>query len=305
MSHQWTAKDIPSQNGRSFLVTGTGGLGFEVALALCRAGGEVILAGRNLAKGAEAVERIRSSVPDARVEYELLDIAKPSSIVALSERLRADRRSLDVLINNAGVMGLPTRQMTQDGFELQFATNFLGPFALTAHLLPLLHRGNDPRVVMVSSLLARQGKIDFEDLQSARYKPMVAYSQSKLADLIFALEFQRQSAANGWGISAITAHPGVTRTDLVANGPGHSSLFGFLLKAMPFVFQPVTQGALPILYAATADEASDGGYYGPGGMAGIRGNPSKAPIPPQALDSRTASRLWNDALIMTGARYEI
>lgn len=302
MSHsKWTAKDIPPQNGRSILVTGTGGLGFEAAIALARAGAEVILAGRNEQKGREAVKRILAILPFARVHFEQVDLASLASIEQFGRQMRAKRSSLDGLINNAGIMATPTRQTTVDGFEVQLATNFLGPFALTAHLLPLLRAGKDPRVVMVSSLVARNGAINFSDLQSkTSYKPIPAYAQSKLADLIFALEFQRRSEANNWGVLGIAAHPGIASTELITNGPGKSSLFGFLSKLTPFLFQQPAQGALPLLFAATSCEALGGDYYGPDTFGGTRGYPTRAPIPPKALDKSTAAHLWDEASSLTG-----
>jgi NAD(P)-dependent dehydrogenase (short-subunit alcohol dehydrogenase family) len=298
---RWTVNDIPPQNGRSVLVTGTGGLGFHTSIALARAGAEVILAGRNHQKGEQAVKKILTIVPSSSVHFEQLDLASLASIAQFSRQMRANRSSLDVLINNAGIMATPTRQTTMDGFEVQLATNFLGPFALTAHLLPLLRAGKDPRVVMVSSLAARSGDINLKDLQSKNsYRAIPVYAQSKLADLIFALEFQRQSEANGWGVSGIAAHPGIANTDLIANGPGSSGLFGFLGKVGSFLFQSPEQGALPILFAATSREALGGGYYGPDGFGGTRGYPTKAPIPAKALDKDIAANLWDEAASLTG-----
>ncbi|WP_223302839.1 SDR family NAD(P)-dependent oxidoreductase [Halotalea alkalilenta] len=173
----WTASDIPSQRGRTAIVTGTGGLGFEDALVLARAGANVIIAGRNPSKGACAVDRIRQSVVNANVSFEAVDLASLDSIVTFGERLRSSIGGLDLLINNAAVMTPPARQVTSDGFELQLGTNYLGHFALTARLLPLLRKGDTPRVVSLSSIAARQGAIHFDDLQSQRsYRPMLAYS---------------------------------------------------------------------------------------------------------------------------------
>jgi NAD(P)-dependent dehydrogenase (short-subunit alcohol dehydrogenase family) len=242
-------------------------------------------------------------LPFARVHFEQLDLANLASVEQFGRQLRAKRTSLDVLINNAGVMATPTRQTTIDGFELQLATNFLGPFALTAHLLPLLRAGKDPRVVMVSSLVARNGAIHFSDLQSDKsYRPIAAYAQSKLADLIFALEFQRRSEANDWGVLGTAAHPGIASTELITNGPGHSSLFGFLQKITPFLFQSPEQGALSLLFAATSSEALGGDYYGPDSFGGTRGYPTRAPIPAKALDRNTATHLWESASSLTGVK---
>jgi NAD(P)-dependent dehydrogenase (short-subunit alcohol dehydrogenase family) len=191
-----TQSEIPSQLGRTAVVTGaTGGLGYETALALASVGADIILTGRYNPKGQSAVEKISRDVPGARVSYEHLDLASVASVADFAQRMGV-RQSLDLLINNAGVMALPCRQVTADGFEMQFATNYLGRFALTARLLPLLRRASGPRVVSVSSLAHRTGFIDFDDLQGARaYGPWKAYGQSKLAYLMFALELQRRSDA--------------------------------------------------------------------------------------------------------------
>lgn len=290
---RWTVSNIPSQSGRTAVVTGTGGLGFEDALALARAGADVIVAGRNPAKGAEAVARIQAAQPSARIRFEPLDLANLKSVASFCDRLRAERDSLDLLVNNAGVMVPPQRLETADGFELQLGTNYLGHFALTAGLMPLLSKGSDARVVTLSSIAARNGAIDFDDLNAERsYSPMRVYSQSKLACLMFAFELNRRSAAAGWRVASLAAHPGISRTDLLHNAPGRWSPVGLARSLMWFAFQPAAQGALPTLFAATAPAARGGGYYGPHGMRETRGYPADAAIPPQALDAAAASRLW-------------
>lgn len=301
---KWTASDVPDQDGRSAIVTGTGGLGLEDSLALAKAGGEVIIAGRNPAKGADAVAMIRSEVPSANVRFEQLDLADLASISAFAGRLRDQRDSLDLLINNAGVMVPPQRQETADGFELQFGTNYLGHFALTARLLPLLRKGSDPRVVTLSSVAARNGAIDFGDLNAEKgYRPMPVYSQSKLACLMFAFELQRRSEAGGWGVTSIAAHPGISRTDLLHNAPGRWSVAGVARSLLWFLFQPASQGALPSLFAATAPLAQAGGYYGPDRMRETRGHPAPAKVPPQALDTASAGRLWDVSEGLAGVRF--
>jgi NAD(P)-dependent dehydrogenase (short-subunit alcohol dehydrogenase family) len=290
---RWTAADIPSQEGRSALVTGAGGLGFENALALVRAGGEVILAGRNPERGAAAVARIRSEVPAAAIRFEHLDLASLKSVAALGQRLRDQRNSLDLLINNAGVMVPPKREETSDGFELQLGTNHLGHFALTGQLMPLLRKGRNARVVSLSSIVARNGAIDFDDLNAERsYRPMQAYSQSKLACLMFAFELQRRSEAAEWGVTSIAAHPGIARTDLLHNAPGRRSAMGMMRTFLWFLFQPASQGALPTLFAATSPQAEPGAYYGPDRMSEARGHPVLSKVPPLALDRAAAARLW-------------
>ncbi|OGB21847.1 MAG: short chain dehydrogenase [Burkholderiales bacterium RIFCSPLOWO2_02_FULL_57_36] len=302
----WNTSDISSQSGRSAVITGTGGLGFQSALALARAGAHVIIAGRKPSKGNHAVAQIRQSVPDASVRFELLDLASLESVAAFGARLRAERDSIDLLINNAAVMTPPKRQVTSDGFELQLGTNYLGHFALTAHLLPLLRKGKNPRVVTVSSIAARNGAINFEDLQAEhRYRALAVYSQSKLACLMFSYELQRQSDAAAWGLASIGAHPGLSRTDLVANGAGWFSAFGVIrLLFAKILFQSASQGALPTLYAATSPNVGPGTYHGPDTFNEMRGAPTIAKPPLQALDTNVAKRLWEVSGKLTGARFE-
>lgn len=297
---KWNETDISDQRGRSAVVTGTGGLGLETALLLARAGCNVTIAGRNPQKGADAVSRVESAVPHAAMRFEKLDLADLSSVFSFAQRMNSDRESLDVLVNNAGIMVPPERQETQDGFELQFGTNYLGHFALTAQLMPLLSKGTDARVVTVSSVAARAGKINFDDINSkTHYRPMEAYSQSKLACLMFALELQDRSRAAGWGVSSIAAHPGISRTDLLHNAPGRNSVHGLARTFLWFLFQPVAQGALPQLFAATSKDAKSGGYYGPDRLGETRGHPQPARIPPQALDRVACKRLWEVSERMT------
>ena len=299
---KWTAEEIPLQSGRTALVTGTGGLGLETALALVRAGADVIVAGRNPAKGIEAVARVHAELPSASIQFEQLDLANLTSVAEFGTRLRSARGSLDLLVNNAGVMAPPQRQETADGFELQFGTNHLGHFALTGELLPLLRRGARPRVVTLSSVAARSGAINFNDLNAEQsYAPMPVYSQSKLACLMFGLELQRRSIANGWNLTSIVAHPGIARTDLLHNAPGRWSAAGIARSALWFLFQPAARGALPTLYAATARDAKPGGYYGPHALGETRGYPVAAKVPSQALDEDVARRLWDHSEALTGS----
>lgn len=304
MRDRWTIENIPPQHGRTTIVTGTGGLGLEGALALARAGGDVIIAGRNAEKGDDAVARIKRDVPDAAVAFEPVDLGSLESIAAFGKRLRDSRDSIDVLINNAGVMTPPRRKTTTDGFELQFGTNHLGHFALTAHLLPLLRRGNAPRVVSVSSVAARSGAIHFDDLQAERgYKPGPVYAQSKLACLMFAFELQRRSDVHGWGITSIAAHPGVSRTDLLHNAPGRSSPMGLIRSYLWFLFQPAAMGVLPILFAATSRDAQGGGYYGPDKISETRGYPTDAKPPQRSLETHVARRLWDVSESLAGVYF--
>lgn len=308
MSQPWTLNDMPSQKGRTILITGTGGLAFEDAVALAEAGGDVIIAGRNPAKGAEAVRRIKERAPQASVTLESVDLASLASIEALAKRLKETHDHIEILINNAGVMTPPKRQTTKDGFELQFGTNYLGHFALTGHLLPLLMRAREPRVVTLSSIAVRSANvaINFDDLQAEQgYKPMPVYSQSKLACLMFAFELQRLSEEAGWGVTSIAAHPGISRTDLLHNGPGRRSAQGLLRSFIWFLFQPVAQGALPTLFAATSPKARGGGYYGPDKLGETRGHPTEAQIPQQAMEKHVAHKLWEISEKLTRISFNV
>ncbi|WP_454830886.1 oxidoreductase [Pseudoxanthomonas wuyuanensis] len=295
----WNLADMPSQNGRIFLVTGgTSGIGYESAKALAAAGAQVVIAARNPERGEEAIASIREETPDARVRFESLDLADLASVHALAERLTAALPRLDGLINNAGIMEPPERGTSADGFEMQFAVNYLGHFALTEELLPLLQKADAPRVVTLSSIAARLGAIHFQDLQFEQdYDPAGAYQQSKLACLMFALELQRRSDAAGWGIQSIASHPGVSRTNLQVNN-------GFVRRSIGrFVLQPAARGALPTLYAITAPDARGGSYYGPTGMMELRGSLGFAQVPAAATDAQAIARLWSVSEELSGTRY--
>ena len=300
----WTAKDIPSQAGRLAIVTGANsGIGFETALELARAGAAVIVASRSEPKGSAAVARVKAAVPGADVRFEALDLASLVAIAGFSERILNAGRPVDILVNNAGVMMPPQRRLTADGFEMQLGTNYLGHFALTGHLLPLLKQAR-ARVVQLSSIAHRRGRIDFDDLQSTRrYGPSRVYGQSKLAMLMFALELQRRSDAAGWGLTSMAAHPGFASSALMANGMGGAAarIGGVVVR---IIGQSAAAGALPTLFAATAP-VSPGGYYGPQGWLEIKGPPGVAKIEPQALDLAAARRLWDVSAQLTGVTYGV
>ncbi|MBR1133625.1 SDR family oxidoreductase [Bradyrhizobium iriomotense] len=303
----WTTADIPSLSGKTAVVTGaTGGLGYETAMALAGAGAIVILTGRSDAKGLRAIEGICERFPNALIAYEHLDLASLSSVADFARRFAAGNEQLDLLINNAGVMALPKRQQTEDGFEMQLGTNYLGHYALTARLLPQLRRAKAPRVVNLSSLAHRSGAINFDDLQSKKsYRPWRAYCQSKLAMLMFALELQRRSLAAGWGVTSLAAHPGYARTDLISNGPGANTFqwrVGRLLQ--PLMSQSAAEGALPTLFAATSPVAEPGGYYGPNGFYEMKGPPVAAKIMPRARDFAAAAMLWDASATLTGVSFD-
>ncbi len=302
----WTIADIPPQRGKLAVVTGaTGGLGYQTALGLAQAEAEVVLTGRNDAKGREAISKIRKQLPDAKISFEALDLANLASVADFAQRFATAHASLDLLINNAGVMALPTRQTTADGFEMQFGTNYLGHYALTAQLLPLLRSSHQPRVVNLSSIAHRTGFIHFSDLQGERlYSPWKAYNQSKLAMLMFALELQRRSDAAGWKLMSNASHPGWARTDLFANGPGFGLISLASQFAAPLFSQSAESGALPTLFAATSPQAEGGGYYGPNGLYELKGPPAPARIMPQAMDKAGAGKLWDVSQHLTGVSFE-
>lgn len=306
MKTPWTTGDIPPQNGKLAVVTGaTGGLGYETALALAGAGAEVILTGRSQQKGRDALARIAKQFPSARIRYEDLDLASLASVQAFADRFLATGQSLDMLINNAGVMALPSRKLTADGFEQQFGTNHLAHFALTGRLLPALRRAAYPRVTNVSSLAHRGGKIFFDDLQAQQsYKPWPRYQQSKIANLYFTFEMQRRSDAGQWNIMINAAHPGFARTDLIANGPGANSVQARGSRVIGrFFSHSSAAGALPTLFAATAPDAEPNGYYGPDGFYELKGPVKAAYIHPRAKDADIAKKLWEISEQLTGVRW--
>ena len=297
---------MPALTGRAAIVTGaTGGLGFEVALGLAARGATTVLAGRDEGKGTRAIAAIRMRFPNAEVRFEPLDLASLAAVARFASRWTGP---LDILVNNAAVMGLEVRQTTLDGFERQIGVNYLAHFALTGRLLDALKAApGGGRVVNVASLAHRRAVLRLDDLQSLRaYGPMAAYGQSKLAMLMFSLELERRARARGWALHALAAHPGWARTNIVANGPGGGTP-GVKARVAEILFGLVAQsadaGALPILYAATAAEAEPGNYYGPDRLGETRGYPAPAAIYPQAADSAAAARLWTLSEELTGVAF--
>ncbi len=300
MSKTWTTKDIPAQAGRRIIVTGANsGIGWCAALELARAGGEVTIAARSQAKGEDAAARIRAVVPEADLRTGLLDLSDPASVRAFAEDQLARAQPIDTLINNAGVMALPRREVSVDGHELQFATNVLGPFRLTGLLLPALIAGKAPRVVTVSSIAHRVGgPTPLEDLDSERdYRPVRAYGKTKLANILFTRELQRRA---GDRLLATTCHPGASHTNLaVATTIGMK----LITWAMGPIMQIAASGAEPTLMAATAPDAKPGGYYGPRGPFGLRGHPVETETAPFAHDVAAGSALFEQLERLTGVRY--
>lgn len=307
-SATWTPAAIPSQAGRLAVVTGANsGLGFHTTLGLARAGAEVVLAVRDVNKGLAAADAVRREIPRARLSVERLDVAALDSVRAFAERWGG--RSLHLLVANAGVMAVPVRQTTPDGFELQFATNFLGHFVLGALMLPYLRAASAGRLVTLSSLAHLSGRIAFGDLQAERgYQPWKAYGQSKLAMLMWALELERRSAREGWGVTALSAHPGYARTELMTTGPNLGKPMPALARRAvrwvePLISQSAGDGALPVLRAATDPTAQAGSYWGPAGFMELTGPPEPARIAAHARDEAAARRLWDESERLAGVRW--
>jgi NAD(P)-dependent dehydrogenase (short-subunit alcohol dehydrogenase family) len=303
----WTIRDIPDQSGKLAVITGaTGGLGLETALGLAGAGAEVVLSGRNPTKGRDAEALIRKQYKNANVRFEVADLASLASVANFADRMISAGRPIDILVNNAGVMALRERGTTADGFETQFGTNFLSHFALTGRLLPLLKPAK-ARVVQLSSIAHRPGKIRLDDLNySQGYKPFPVYQQSKLAMLMFAIELDRRSAANGWGLTSVAAHPGIATTDLVANGPSVGANV-FVRTIIPIAERilghSAAAGALPTLMAATMPGVRGSQYFGPQGWLELKGVPGPGKIEKQALDADVASKLWDASERLTGVAF--
>jgi NAD(P)-dependent dehydrogenase (short-subunit alcohol dehydrogenase family) len=298
MSERWTYDDIPDQGGKTAVVTGANtGIGYQTALALSRRGTRVVLACRSAEKGQAAVARIAAERPGGRVEFAQLELADLESVRAFAEGLVRENDRLDLLINNAGVMMCP-QSRTAQGFERQFGVNHLGHFALTALLLPLLRANGHARVVTVSSLAHRRGRIAFDDLDFTKrgYNAIAAYAQSKLANLLFMFELQRRLEAAGADTLSVASHPGWTATDLQR----YSRLARML---NPIFGMSPEQGVLPTLRAATAPDVHGGEFYGPDGFRQMRGYPKRVGTHHRARSLEDADRLWVVSEEMTGVHY--
>ena len=304
----WSDKDIPDQRGKLALITGgNSGIGYEAALALAGKGAHVILAVRSIDKGQEAATAIKHVHSGALVEVMELDLSDLGSIRRFADIFHERFAALPLLIDNAGVMALPYRR-TADGFEMQFGTNHLGHFALTGLLLPAILSTPQARVVVVSSGMHESGRIDFDNLDGARsYQPWGAYSQSKLANLLFAYELQRRFQAAGADALAVGCHPGYAATNLQATG---SRMAGSRVRELLFavanrlVAQSAAMGALPTLYAATSPDVHGGEYIGPKGLGGMRGAPGTASSSALSHDRAVAARLWQVSEQLTGVQYD-
>jgi NAD(P)-dependent dehydrogenase (short-subunit alcohol dehydrogenase family) len=304
---QWTLEDITSQAGKLAIVTGANsGLGFQTAGGLARAGATVILACRDASRAEEAKRRILSEFPRASIELKPLDLSSLGSVRAFASDLLDENRPIDLLINNAAVMATPNRQITQDGFELQLGVNYFGHFALTGLLLPALLRAPAARVVTVASIAHKRGRLNFDDLQLERsYRPWRAYQQSKLANLVFALELDRRLRRANAPVISVAAHPGISKTSIVANSdPGRQSLTKLVMQSAFSLFaQTDDKGALPVLYAATQPEVTGGAYFGPDGLQELWGYPVLAKPARAARDEAAAARLWKISESATAVHY--
>lgn len=309
MSGRFTV-EVPDLSGKLAVITGgSDGIGFGLAGRLAAAGAEVILPVRNADKGSTAAERIRADAPGSVVRTSRLDLSSLQSVADFAGELCSEGRPVHILINNAGVMNPPTRQSTADGFELQWGTNHLGHFALTARLLPLLRAGR-ARVTTQSSIAAAGNGINWADLNfEESYSPGRAYSQSKIANLMFALELNRRSSQAGWGITSNASHPGVTATNLLAAQPhlGRTSdtmgVRVIRVLARLGVLQTVEQGLSSALMAATHREAEGGKFYGPSGFRNLAGVPAEQQVYRPARDAADAARLWEVSETLVGVQF--
>ncbi|MDA8588227.1 oxidoreductase [Euryarchaeota archaeon] len=297
---KWKAQDVAHQSGKIAVVTGSNtGIGFQVALILADKGAHVVLACRNLEKAETAREKMLKSSPHAQIFVEELDLADLSNVEAFATRLKKSYQHVDILINNAGVM-IPPQSTTKDGFELQIGTNHFGHFALTLHLMPLLSAAEKPRIVTLSSIAHWSGVIDLEDIngEKKKYNKWGMYSQSKLANLLFALELDRRLKAAGSHIESFGSHPGYSNTDLQ-----RYSLAWRILNPL-FGIQPI-KGAAPTLYAATEPDAIAHRYWGPIGLLEARGWTGKAKITSRAADEEMARKLWEYSESLLGIHFQI
>ena len=310
---KWAESSIPDLSGTRALVTGAAsGIGYETARSLALRGAAVWLLDCDAAAGNTAVERIRAQHKDAKVTFEQIDLANLKGVRGFAQRQLALGDGIDLLINNAGISATHERRTTVDGFERTFGIGHLGHFALTGQLLPALLKTPAPRVISVSSLPHKDGVIDWNDLHMAhRYTSVRPYSQTKLANLLFAQELQRRADPAGARLSSIAAHPGFARTNIIKDARksmGRCHIMDYvasltLSSAMSLLGQPAHAGALSILFAATAPNAKGGGYYGPDSLGGMRGAPTAAKIHRPALCPENARKLWEISERLTGVQF--
>jgi NAD(P)-dependent dehydrogenase (short-subunit alcohol dehydrogenase family) len=300
---KWTTELIGDLKGKRIIITGgASGIGFAAARVLASKGAGLVIAVRSTAKGEKTAAKIRESHKDADVTVMHLDLGDLASVRQFAGEFTGRFDRLDLLINNAGVM-VPPFSKTKDGFELQFGTNHLGHFSLTAHLLPLLIATPLSRIVTVSSIAARRAKINFTNLDGSKgYNPMTFYRQSKLANLLFAIELQHRLERAGAGTISVACHPGISVTNLLSRGSGRET--GVIVRGlMGLVAQPAGKGALPTIYAATHPDLKGGEYIGPDGPGNTRGNPVLNNDPSRLFKKELADRLWQVSEELTGVKY--
>jgi NAD(P)-dependent dehydrogenase (short-subunit alcohol dehydrogenase family) len=306
---KWTTENMGNLNGKVVIVTGANsGLGYYTTLAFARKGAEVIMAVRNTEKGKSAAKNIKASMNRADLKLMQLDLADLDSVKSFAENFKKEYKQLDILVNNAGLMAIPESR-TKQGFEMQFGTNHLGHFALTIHLADILTKTENSRIVTVSSLMHKIGKINFSDLNwNGSYKKWAAYGQSKLANLLFTYELQRKLEEAGKSAIAVTAHPGYAATNLQTKGAiMEGSNFNKMLNEMAnkIFAQSAEMGALPTLYAAVEPSLKGGEFIGPDRMGGSRGYPTIAKVNGNKLNPEVAKRLWEVSEELTGLKLEL
>jgi len=301
----WTIDNIDNLSGKRVIITGGGsGIGYEAARVLAAKGAEVILAIRTMEKGERAMNKIKTADPAANVSLMHLDLGDLKSIQSFAEEFLKKYDSLNLLINNAGVM-IPPFKQTKDGFELQFGTNHLGHFALTGLLLPVLLTTPSSRIVIVSSIASRGAEIMFDNLDGSKgYSAMKFYRQSKLANLLFAVELNKRLIKSGAETISIACHPGISATNLMSRGSGKESgtIMKFLFNAYA---QPAQMGALPTLFAATNKDLKGGEYIGPDGKGNHRGYPKISSEVNNLCKANVAEKLWGVSEKLTGIVYPI
>jgi len=305
--NRWTGEQMPSLTGKVAIVTGANsGLGYETVKGLSRAGASVIMACRNMAKGEQAKKAIEEELNWSDLTVLRLNLADLGSVVEFAQIIEDREEHVDLLINNAGLMAIPF-QCSVDGYEMQFAVNHLGHFALTGLLFPLLKNSGEARIVNVSSMAHKIGKINFSDLQSEQhYNKWKAYGQSKLANLLFTHEINRRLNGDSENLFAVTAHPGYSATQLVFKGPEMEQKNwkkGLLSLGNRIAGQPASMGALPTLYAATSPDVVRGAYYGPGGFAELHGYPVRTRPRNGAVNDGDAQKLWDISMKLSGVKW--
>lgn len=303
----WNPSDIPSQNGKSIIITGsTSGIGLETAKELARAGGNITLAARNPEKAKAVIQELEKETGNKNIEFMPVDTSSLDSVRNFAAAWEERGKKVDVLILNAGISNVPKREESVDGYERQFATNYLGHFLMTALMLPFIRNEEGSRIVLVASLAHKRTMLHLDDLQLHNYSPMTAYAQSKLAVLTFGLELSKRLDEAGIKIAAIPVHPGVASTEITRGGDRNNPVVQKIAKTIfGLLGQKPAEGAWPALYAATSPEANNGKYYGPSGKGERKGVPGIAGFEEYANDREIASRLWTISEDLVGQKFEI